>query len=108
MKLSHLCKQHHLECVYNTPETVNNSMQLYNYVVVFEVFCTDKLFINEREHDLVASKFLLKNTDTRRLTCNYNSRIRINLLHLSYSELMIAGTSEHVFIKHQGVSLEIL
>ena len=56
MERSHLCKQHHLECV-NIPETVSNSMQLCFSSLFFEMFCTNELFINEREHDLVASKF---------------------------------------------------
>ena len=56
MERSHLCKQHHQECV-NIPETVNNSMQLYFSSLFFEAFCMSKPFINERECDPVASKF---------------------------------------------------
>ena len=52
MEHSHLCKQHHMECV-NIPETVNNSMQLCLVFHFFKLFCTSKLLIND---DLVASK----------------------------------------------------
>ena len=52
MEHSHLCKQHHVECV-NIPETVNNSMQLCLVFHFFDFLCTRKLFIND---DLVASK----------------------------------------------------
>ena len=52
MERSHLCKQHHLECV-NIRETVNNFMRLCFSFLFFEAFCTNKLFINEIEHDLV-------------------------------------------------------
>ena len=46
MECSHLCKQHHMECV-NIPETVNNSMQLCLVFHFFELFCTSKLLIND-------------------------------------------------------------
>ena len=52
MEHSHLCKQHHLECV-NMPEIVNNSMQLCLVLHFFKLFCTSKLLIS---NDLVASK----------------------------------------------------
>ena len=48
----HLSKQHNLECV-NISETVNNSMRLCLVLQFFEMFCTNKLLIND---DLVASK----------------------------------------------------
>ena len=46
MECSHLCKQHHVECV-NIPETVNNPMQLCLVFHFFELFCTSKLLIND-------------------------------------------------------------
>ena len=52
MERSHLCKQHHMECV-NIPETVNSSMRLCLVFHFFELFCTSKLLIND---DPVASK----------------------------------------------------
>ena len=52
MELSHLCKQHHVECV-NIPETVNNSMRLCLVFHFFELFCTSKILIND---DLAANK----------------------------------------------------
>ena len=49
MERSHLCKQHHVECV-NILETVNNFMRL---CLVFNCFAQANLLIND---DLVASK----------------------------------------------------
>ena len=42
-------------------ETVNNSTQLCFSFPFFEVFCTNKLLIYKKEHDLVASKFPICN-----------------------------------------------
>ena len=55
MERSHLCKQHHLECV-NIPETVNNSIQLC-FSFPFLRGILHEQTVNEREHNLVASKF---------------------------------------------------
>ena len=52
MEHLHLCKQQHLECV-NIPEIVNNFLQLCLVFHFFEMFCTNRLLINDH---LVASK----------------------------------------------------
>ena len=53
MEHSHLCKQHHLECV-NIPETINNTVRLFLCSFsIFEMFCKNKVLINDY---LVASK----------------------------------------------------
>ena len=71
MERSHHCKQHHLECV-NIPETVNNSMRLYLDFQFFEMFCTNKLAVND---DLLASKSRYLKAPSRELGHNYNSRV---------------------------------
>ena len=93
MECSHLCKQHHLECVNILPETVNNSMQLCFSFLFFEAFCTNKLLINKREHNLVA---FYESVSLE--SCFTQNKALVNEMNVHLCALSLMATIIYVFL----------
>ena len=94
MDCSHLCKQHYLECVNITPDTVNNSMKLgFSFLFHFEASQLHTYNTNINERTQSTNLVIKKHQRLRLCVLSYNSCVPIKL-----PSLKLQGTSKHVCI----------